>query len=197
MVHLLLFSAITTALAFALSSAGKATNLAAFQRAINDLRLVPQRLTQPIALAVLAAEMAVVALIVLGGLVPGTALLRAGFLLALSLLVLFTAVLISTLARRLSTSCACFGSATKPVSGWDVVRNGGLLLCGSAGYWGVGAPLAVLPFAEWGLVAIVALIFVLIWVQLAEIAQVFRIQSGQTGADPGVSVVMEYREGQR
>ena len=40
MSHLLLFSAITTALAFTLSSAGKATSLAAFQRAINDLRLV-------------------------------------------------------------------------------------------------------------------------------------------------------------
>lgn len=24
---------------------------------------------------------------------------------------------------------------TKPVSGWDVVRNGGLLLCAGAGYW--------------------------------------------------------------
>ena len=174
MVHLLLFSALTTALAFALSSAGKATNLAAFQRAISDLRLVPQRLTRPIALGVLAAEIIVVTLIVLGGLVPGTALLRAGFLLALGLLVLFTAVLISTLARRLATSCACFGSTTKPVSGWDVVRNGGLLLCTGAGYWSAGGPPAALPLAEWGLVAVVAVIFMLIWVQLAEIAQLFK-----------------------
>ena len=78
MVHLLLFSAITTALAFALSSAGKATNRAAFEQAIGDLRLVPPRLTRPLALVVLAAESAVVVLIVLGGLVPGTALLRKG-----------------------------------------------------------------------------------------------------------------------
>ena len=177
MVHLLPFSALTTALAFALSSAGKATNLAAFQRAINDLRLVPQRLTRPIALGVLAAESAVVALIILGGLVPGTALLRAGFLLALGLLVLFTAVLLSALARRLTTSCACFGSTTKPVSGWDVIRNGGLLLCAGAGYWSAIEPTAALgplPLAEWGLVAVVAVIFMLIWVQLAEIAQVFK-----------------------
>ena len=126
------------------------------------------------ALAVLAAEMAVIVLIVLGGIVPGTVLLRAGFLLALGLLVLFTAVLISALARRLSTSCACFGATTKLVSGWDVVRNGGLLLCAGAGYWSVGAPLAVLPLAEWGVVAVLAVIFVLIWAQLAEIAQVFK-----------------------
>ncbi|MDE2994195.1 MAG: hypothetical protein OXU67_09965 [Chloroflexota bacterium] len=177
MVHLLLFSAITMALAFTLSSAGKATNRAAFERTIGDLRLVPQRLTQPLALAVLAAESAVVVLIVLGGLVPGTALLRAGFLLALGLLVLFTAVLLSTLARRLTTSCACFGATTKPVSGWDVVRNGGLLLCAGAGYWSAVEPTAALhplPLAEWGLVAIVAVIFVLIGVQLGEIAQVFK-----------------------
>ena len=45
-------------------------------------------------MAVLAAESAVVALIVIGGIVPGTVLLRAGFLLALGLLVLFTAVLL-------------------------------------------------------------------------------------------------------
>lgn len=41
MLHLLLFSTLTIALAFALSSAGKATNRAAFERAISDLRLVP------------------------------------------------------------------------------------------------------------------------------------------------------------
>ena len=105
---------------------------------------------------------------------PGTTLLRAGFLLALGLLVLFTAVLLSALARRLGTSCACFGSTTKPVSGWDVVRNGGLLLCAGAGYWSTGAPSAALPLAEWGLVAVGAVIFVLIWIQLAEIAQVFK-----------------------
>ncbi len=174
MSHLLLFSAIATALAFVLSSAGKATNLAAFERAVRDLRLVPPRLTKPVALAVLAAESTVVALIVLGGIVPGTALLRTGFLLALGLLVLFTAVLLTALARRLGTSCACFGSTTKPVAGWDVVRNGGLLLCAGAGYWSAGAPLAVLPLAEWSLVAVGAMIFVLIWVQLAEIAQVFK-----------------------
>ena len=174
MVHLLLFSAVTTALAFALSSAGKATSRAAFERAIRDLRLVPPRLTKPVALGVLAAESTVVALIVLGGIVPGTALLRAGFLLALGLLVLFTAVLISTLARRLVTSCACFGATTKPVSGWDVVRNGGLLLCAGAGYWSAGEPPAALPLAEGGLVVVVAVIFVLIWVQLGEIAQVFK-----------------------
>ncbi len=177
MVYLLLFSALTTALAFTLSSASKATNRAAFERTIGDLRLVPQRLTQPLALAVLAAESAVVVLIVLGGIVPGTALLRAGFLLALGLLVLFTAVLLSALVRRLATACACFGATTKPVSGWDVVRNGGLLLCAGAGYWSAGAPTAALhplPLAEWGLVAIVAVIFVLIGVQLGEIAQVFK-----------------------
>ena len=177
MLHLLLFSAVTTTLAFALSSAGKATSLAAFERAISDLRLLPQRLTQPAALAVLAAESAVVALIVIGGIVSGTVLLRAGFLLALGLLVLFTAVLLSALARRLTTACACFGATTKPVSGWDVVRNGGLLLCAGAGYWSAGEPMAALgplSLAEWGLVAVVAVIFVLIWVQLAEIAQVFK-----------------------
>lgn len=175
--HLLLFSAVTTTLAFTLSSAGKATNLAAFEQAVRDLRLVPPRLTKPVALTVLAAEIAVVILIVLGGIVPGTALLRAGFLLALGLLVLFTAVLISTPARRLATSCACFGATTKPVSGWDVVRNGGLLLCAGAGYWstvGATGALRPLPLAEGGPVAVVAVIFVLIWVQLSEIAQVFK-----------------------
>lgn len=64
MLHLLPFSAIITALAFALSSAGKATSRAAFERAIGDLQLVPQRLTKPLVLAVLAAESAVVSLIV-------------------------------------------------------------------------------------------------------------------------------------
>ncbi len=64
MLHLLPFSAVTTAPAFVLSSAGKVTSRAAFERAISDLRPVPQRHTKPLALAVLAAEGAVVFLIV-------------------------------------------------------------------------------------------------------------------------------------
>ena len=63
MLHLLLCSAVATALAFTLSSAGKATSRAAFQRASGDLRLLPPHLTKPLGLAVLAAESTVVPLI--------------------------------------------------------------------------------------------------------------------------------------
>ena len=110
---------------------------------------------------------------------PGTALLRAGFLLALGLLVLFTAVLISTLARRLGYVVRLlwlYRPSRYRAGTWSATAA-----CCSAPVPAIGAPegrrlrCTPLTLTEWGLVAVGSRdLHALIWVQLAEIAQVFK-----------------------
>ena len=178
MAPLLLFAGIATALAFALSCAGKANSRAAFEQAVRDLRLVPPRLTKLVALAVLAAESAVVVLIVLGGIVPGTVLLQAGFPPGAGLAgavhrsidlrprpPALHVVCLLWLHHQAGVGLGC-GAERWPTA----LRRCRLLGRGSART----TALRPLPLAEGGLVAVVAVIFVLIGVQLGEIAQVFK-----------------------
>ena len=52
------------------------------------------------------------------------ALPRAGGVVALGLLAVFTGVIVAALRRGVSAGCSCFGSvSTKPVSSRDILRN--------------------------------------------------------------------------
>jgi hypothetical protein len=119
----------------------------------------------------LGGESAVVALMLIGG-----PFLIFGFSLAIGLLLLFCLALVSVLARGIHTTCNCFGTSAKEVSAFDVWRNIGLMICSLAsvalliGTKSTRDPLSLL---EWILIGLGAGAFVMIWLQLEEIVQIF------------------------
>jgi hypothetical protein len=161
--YLLAFCRLALILVFLLSSIGKARDLTSFERAIAGFQILPRSLAVAAAWLFLAAEAAVVALLIEGALLPG-------FALALVLLLAFSAALASALYQRLPASCNCFGSSKQSLSRFDLWRNAGLIVCAVAG---CGAAATGRPYglglAEWLLLGASALVFVAIWLQLGEI----------------------------
>jgi len=109
------------AVVFAVSGGAKAANRAGTRQAAADLG-VPGRLT-----GVAAAVLPVIELAVALLLVPASTARPAAAVGAVAL-VAFTGLVVLNLARGRRPDCHCFGAlSTKPISGWSVVRNVGLL----------------------------------------------------------------------
>ncbi len=174
MIYLLAFCRVTIGLVFALSSFSKARDFAQFQQALVRFQLLSRRLSRLAALLFLGGEGAVVLLIVIGG--PA---LLPGFVLAILLLLIFCAALALVLIRRLRISCHCFGSNNRPVTQIDIWRNVGFLLCAGGGcealIWTHGVQESMV-WMVWLLIALSAGVFVMIWIQLGEIVQLFRLE---------------------
>lgn len=169
--YLLAFCRVVMGLVFLVSSIGKARDLDLFRQTIRTFHILPPALSGVGAIAFICGEFAVVAVIVIGG-----PLLMPGFLLAAGLLVLFSIALVSVLLRRIRTSCNCFGTSAKAVSPFDVWRNVGFILCalvGGALTWTKDTQ-ENLSLPGWMLSGLGAVVFVVIWLQLREIAQFFR-----------------------
>lgn len=169
--YLLAFCRIVIGLVFLFSSAGKIRRVKTFMQTIRRFRILPAHLSALAAVLFLCGEGAVVVCLGVGG-----PLLLPGFVLALLLLLLFCAALASVLIRNIHTSCNCFGTSEQEVTRADLWRNAGFILCALGGcsalYWEGGARES-LSLAEWALVGMGALVFVLIWLQLHEIASLF------------------------
>jgi hypothetical protein len=172
MSYMLAFCRVAIGLVFAISSFSKARDIAQFQQAVFGFHLLSRRLSNLAALLFLGGECAVVLLVTIGG-----PLLLYGFALALLLLLVFCAALASVLIRRMHTSCHCFGSSKKPITLVDIWRNAGFLLCAGGGcealIWTRGAQEGLEGIA-WLYIALGAGVFVMIWIQLGEIVQLFR-----------------------
>jgi len=170
--YILAFCRVVIVLVFAISSFSKVRDIPKFKQAILGFHLLPRHLSGPIALLFLYGEFAVVLLTLIGG-----PFLLPAFALATLLLLIFCAALASVLARRLQTACNCFGSSEKSVSSADIWRNLGFILCATVGCgvltWTRDAHVS-LNSIEWLLASLGALVFVLIWIQLGEIVQLFR-----------------------
>lgn len=164
--YVLAFCRVAIALVFALSFVSKARSIKEFTQTITHFAILPQWLSTTAAVLFSAAELAVVALMLLGG-----AALIPGFVLAVLLLLIFSTALVSVLAHGISTPCRCFGSSDQLVSFSDLWRNVGFILCAVAGF-GVAAGGnggSALGVAEWGLVGIFAVVCVAIWLQLGSV----------------------------
>jgi len=172
MIYMLAFCRVAIGLVFAISSCSKARDIGTFQQAVSGFHLLSRRVGNLAALLFLGGEFAVVLLVAIGG-----PLLLYGFALALLLLLLFCAALASVLSRGLRTTCNCFGSNNKPVTLVDIWRNVGFLLCAGGGcealIWTRGTQ-GSLEGITWLFIALGAGVFVMIWVQLGEIMQLFR-----------------------
>lgn len=166
---LLLFCRIVLAVTFAWSAAGKLRDMPAFRAAITSFELLPARWSAALAWAVLAGELAVVGLLVIGWPV-----LLAGFALAAGLLLVFSIALGLVLRRSRTVSCHCFGPAEQPVSWYDLVRNALLIGCGLVGGWSSDAALRSLSGDELALLLLMALGFVVLVTHVGDIVETLR-----------------------
>ncbi|WP_167087555.1 MauE/DoxX family redox-associated membrane protein [Massilia frigida] len=108
-----------TAFLLACAALGKLRTLAAFADNLVDSFGLPRPAATMLAPAVVAAEALLAALILAGG---GTG--RAGMAGALVLFVLVTALVGYRYVVEGSVKCSCFGESERPVSGFDLLRNG-------------------------------------------------------------------------
>ena len=172
MAYVLTFCRVVTGLVFLISGASKAGHLPQFKQTITNFHLLPNHLSGIAALLFLAGEFSVVLLMIAGG-----SFLLPGFVLAIALLTMFCGALASVLVRKLHTSCNCFGPSEKPVTVSDLWRNLGFIGCALGGCvtqtW-LRETDATVSWLAWIPISLGALVFVIIWVQVGEIAQLFR-----------------------
>ncbi|MFE6223729.1 MauE/DoxX family redox-associated membrane protein [Streptomyces sp. NPDC057854] len=115
------------AVVFAASALGKARAPGEFRATVRDMRVVPRRLTGPVAAAVPVLEVALAAAVW----VP--ALTTWAFALSFGLIAAFTAALAAVLRRGIDASCSCFGASRTRVGPAHLVRNAVLLAATAAG----------------------------------------------------------------
>lgn len=162
----------TIGLVFALACWSKASDMATFGQAVARFGLVGPRWTGPLAALIVLAEATVALTLALGG-----GWLLAGFGLALSLLLVFSAALLIVLRRRVPVSCNCFGRASRPVAPVDLGRNAllgtlsgaGVLLAATA-----DPTLAGLPLSTAMLLALVGATLAALTLHLPDLAQLYR-----------------------
>jgi|GEM_PF-1250759 len=171
-VYLLAFCQSVITLVFITSFVMKAKNFAAFNQVIRELGIVPTSLSTLSGLLVLTGELVIVLLMTIG-----QEFIEVGFFLANLLLSIFCITLISVLARGINTTCNCFGSSKRIITFYDVWRNVGFVGCAVAG-WLTHSTVAGrnvhLSLVEWGLVGLIAAMFVIVTTQVGEIAQFIR-----------------------
>lgn len=169
--YVLTFCRVAIALAFTLSSIGKARNLSAFQQAIMNFDILPPTWAAKVAWLFLIGEISVVILVVLG-----ESCMQLGLLLATFLLTMFSAALIIVLLRKKHIACNCFGFTEKHISWYDLVRNGIFILCSILGlslYWSAVGMLNELNWVHLSLVGLTSVSFVIIQINLSEIIQLY------------------------
>ncbi|QBD74815.1 hypothetical protein EPA93_01915 [Ktedonosporobacter rubrisoli] len=168
---ILIFCRVAIGLVFVVSFGSKIVNVSAFRDTITSFRLLPAALSVIIAWLILGGELTVVICLAFG-----SWLLFPGFGLAFALLLLFSVAMTMVLLRGIHTSCNCFGASKNPVTLSDIWRNAGFIGCTLLG----SAILLLRPVSagsstsEWLLSGVSAGIFVLIWLQLGQIIQLFR-----------------------
>lgn len=113
---------LTLMLVLAVSAVAKLRDLQGFRHTLRELRLLPSPAVAPAAVLVPCAELTAMGLLALG-----ERTLRPGFVLAATLLGLFTLVLASALARGVAAPCHCFGASSRPLNRFDLARNGALI----------------------------------------------------------------------
>ncbi len=171
LLYLLAFCRLVIGLVFLLSFSSKVVNIQRFRLTIESFHILPKRLSGTISILFLGSELTIVICLTLG-----VWLLFPGFMLALLLLLLFAGSLLSILARRIYTTCNCFGTSEKPITILDIWRNAGFILCtavgGSIALWSQQIEVS-LDWEMWLLASLSASAFLLIWLRLPEIIHVF------------------------
>ena len=139
---------------------GKATAVDDFRATIVGLSGLPERSAGAAARAVIGAEAAIFATLIVAP--------RAGMAAAMAMFALFWTMILVALIRRRAVVCNCFGGGAKPISWFDLVRN--LAMVGACAFFLLSPPPAALWPAAWLLLLGVACIVFLVSTNLDEIA---------------------------
>jgi len=166
--NLFVFSKVIIGVVFAISAISKLQDFPQFRKSIRDFQLLPNGFVDTSALLFVLAEVSVVGLLLIR---PWIA-----FLLATLLLLIFSAALALAVVRKLELRCNCFGKSQRPISPADLIRNGGFLACSLCGIWLSMRPDALQSIAPLhaGVITFAALAFVIVWMQVSEIYQLFQ-----------------------
>ncbi len=127
-----LFARVLIGTVFLVSAVAKLRSpaaFAAFTRSVRKMKLVPAALVVPVAAAVVAGEVSIVALLA----VPADVTALLGFAVATGLLAAFTVAIVLVVRRGTDLTCQCFGASTVPLGPVHVVRNLVLLAVAVAG----------------------------------------------------------------
>src|SRR5579884_2855056 len=156
--YLLVFCRVTIALLFIFSFCGKLLALRDFAVTIGDFKLLPRKWSKGAAILV----------------TMDVNLTFIGFLLAITLLMIFSVALVTALWRKLDMSCNCFGRTEQRISHYDVIRNGIFILCGLTGLWLLRYAPQGLSVSEIILLALMSTVFLLFIVKLDDIVETLR-----------------------
>jgi hypothetical protein len=168
--YILIFSRIVIGITFTVSFANKIRDVSAFERTIFTFNIVPRRLCRTAAVIFLSGELSVVILVI------QNAFLWFGLLLAIVMLFVFCIAIIFVLLRQMRIPCNCFGTTTRVVSYYDLLRNIGFILCAFSGLVSLSVldgRQFTLGMIEWGLIGLISVVFVLIWMHIDEIVHIF------------------------
>ncbi|MFC4070254.1 MauE/DoxX family redox-associated membrane protein [Actinoplanes subglobosus] len=176
MSHVLVGARVLIGLVFVVSAFTKLRAFAAFRASVTGMRVVPPSLTGPVAVVVVAAETAIPVLL----LAPGTP--AAGFVVAVLLLLAFSAGIARVLTAGTTASCRCFGVSAAPFGRHHLYRNGVLAVAAVAGLVaavlptgaGAGGPAPGAGPAGDAIAAGVAAVAALAVIMLDEIVGLFR-----------------------
>jgi Methylamine utilisation protein MauE len=170
--YYLVFTQLTLGLVFTTSAITKLRDMSAFIAAIENFQILPRRFAKAWANILLVGESSIAALIF-----AGDRLLVIGFLLAILLLIIFSTAIIYVLWRGIQTPCACFGSSQRRTSPADFWRNISFLVIAFVGIGVLSTHPAItvkLSLGEIGVLAIMAIVYVVISVNLSEVIELFR-----------------------
>lgn len=174
LLYLLFSFRIFIGIIFSFSSIGKMRDVSVFQKTLVRFQVLPKKLIKPVALFIIIGEITVVFFMIIG-----ESFLSIGFALATFLLLAFSTSLIFVLRKNISTTCNCFGADEKPISYYDVYRNGCFLL-GTLGGWIISLAKdggsETTNLAGLSLASILAVILAIILLNLQDIIQTFRMQ---------------------
>lgn len=171
---------------FFASAAGKMRAIGSFAETLEVLIQLRSRWSRYAAVGIAALEFLVALALVAGG-----AATRLGMFVALALLLAFTAVLLVALVQRQTVSCNCFGVSDRPISAWDLVRNG-LLIAACTAWSFMEPPKVALSPGAWlallGAAAIAALISTNLHRLAPLLRRVLRMPPGAEPAEPPLTL---------
>ncbi len=150
-------------LTFLISFYRKATNFEEFKYSFGGFQILPNNLIRPAVYLVLAGELVLVGLFILGG-----DFLSVAFPVALLVLLIFTVAMLSVIVRKIENPCSCFGATDNLISNYDMLRNLGFMLCAGIG-WHLVEESPTLQIGEWLLIGLIAAVFVAVWIRLRHI----------------------------
>lgn len=166
--YITMFTRIVLGLLFAYSFARKVTDVLSFAQSISSFGLFPKIYSKPLAILVLLAELVIIFFFVIG-----SSVLILAFILAAALLTIFSLALFLVLQQKKMVACNCFGSNRSIVTGFDLVRNIGFILCALTGIFAATFKDSSvnLGIADWSLTVLASSFFLIVWLHLSEIVQ--------------------------